>query len=362
MIWTPAAVLAGRARHWRADANMDFLDSRQSRVAVLLPGILTHAPPHFFRILGVEDEENFARVVQQARQRDETGGFELRHEAGVLGKSVLLLCRPAGIPALRSLDDCGECASSHGDSCGSGPLPAGPSGALEYNRVWRVLRPENSTDDWARAGSGLLRLTLPRRLPDAMRVGKDLSELIYAASANDGEPSSRLAEEAARRIEDDIASSGFLPGCSLGSLRVLSERYRVGRAVIREALGLLERRGLGKMRPGPCGGFILTKPRCDGVARELAQHFRTSGITLQQLLDAREAVDLRVVRMARAARSRNPIPPASSAESPATEPDPLAARLQLAQGAGEPTLVVLVECLNQLPLDFLPASAAQWVG
>ena len=110
------------------------------------------------------------------------------------------------------------------------------------------------------------RLTLPRRPPDAMRVGKHLSELIYAASANDGEPSSRLAEEAARRIEDDIASSGFLPGCSLGSLRVLSERYRVGRAVIREALGLLERRGLGKMRPGPCGGFILTKPRCDGVA------------------------------------------------------------------------------------------------
>src|SRR6185437_3431257 len=175
MIWTPAAVLAGRARHWRADANMDFLDSRQSRVAVLLPGILTHAPPHFFRILGVKDEENFARVVQQARQRDEAGGFELRHEAGVVGKSVLLLCRPAeqqercadhargaaarggagfvalagvvgksvlllcrpaGIPALRSLDDCGECASSHGDSCGSGPLPAGPSGALEYNRVW----------------------------------------------------------------------------------------------------------------------------------------------------------------------------------------------------------------------------------
>jgi len=208
----------------------------------------------------------------------------------------------------------------------------------------------------------LQRLTLPRRLPDAMRVGKDLSELIYAASANDGEPSSRLAEEAARRIEDDIASSGFLPGCSLGSLRVLSERYRVGRAVIREALGLLERRGLGKMRPGPCGGFILTKPRCDGVARELAQHFRTSGITLQQLLDAREAVDLMVVRMALAARSRNPIPPGSSAESPATEPDPLAARLQLAQGAGEPTLVVLVECLNQLTLDFLPASAAQWVG
>ena len=171
-----------------------------------------------------------------------------------------------------------------------------------------------------------------------------------------------MAEEAARRIEDDIASSGFLPGCSLGSLRVLSERYRVGRAVIREALGLLERRGLGKMRPGPCGGFILTKPRCDGVARELAQHFRTSGITLQQLLDAREAVDLMVVRMALAARSRSPIPPDSSGGIPGIDTDPLTARLQLAQGAHEPALALLVECLNQLTLDFLPAGAAQWVG
>ena len=192
-----------------------------------------------------------------------------------------------------------------------------------------------------------------------MRAGKDLSELIYAASASDGELSSRLAEEAARRIEDDIAASGFLPGCSLGSLRVLSERYRVGRAVIREALGLLERRGLGKMRPGPCGGFILTKPRCDGVARELAQHFRSSGITLPQLLDAREAVDLMVVRMALAAQARNPSPRESFDEASGTESNPLAARLQLAHVAREPAPALLVECLNQLTLDFLPANGAR---
>jgi DNA-binding FadR family transcriptional regulator len=163
-------------------------------------------------------------------------------------------------------------------------------------------------------------------------MGKNVSELIYAASASEGERSSRLAEEAARRIEDDIASSGFLPGCSLGSLRVLSERYRVGRAVIREALGLLERRGLGKMRPGPCGGFILTKPRCDWMARELARYFRTSGITLRQLLDAREAVDQMVAQMA------------------------------LAQASREPALVLLVECLSQLTLDFAPAEDARSVG
>lgn len=190
-------------------------------------------------------------------------------------------------------------------------------------------------------------------------MGNNLSERIYAASASEGEPSTRMAEEAARRIEDDIAACEFVPGCSLGSLRVLAERYRVGRAVIREALGLLERRGLGKMRPGPCGGFILTKPRPDWVARELAQHFRASGITLQQLLDAREAVDQTVVRMALAARPWSVRRSGSPSEPPGVDPDPLAARLQLAHLTQEPALALLVECLNQLTLDFLPARGTQ---
>ncbi len=193
-------------------------------------------------------------------------------------------------------------------------------------------------------------------------MGNNLSERIYAASASEGEPSMRMAEEAARRIEDDIAACEFVPGCSLGSLRVLAERYRVGRAVIREALGLLERRGLGKMRPGPCGGFILTKPRPDWVARELAQHFRTSGITLRQLLDAREAVDQMVVRMALAARPWSVTRRGSPIEPPSIDSDPLVARLQLAQMTQEPALALLVECVNQLTLDFLPAMGTRSIA
>src|SRR5438105_3515927 len=87
------------------------------------------------------------------------------------------------------------------------------------------------------------------------------AERIYVASASEGDSLSRSATELARRIEDDIASLGLTPGGALGSLRELAERYRVGRSVVREAIGLLERRGLGRMRPGPCGGFILARPR-----------------------------------------------------------------------------------------------------
>ena len=122
------------------------------------------------------------------------------------------------------------------------------------------------------------------------------AQRIYAASTSEGETTFRLAEELARRIEDDIASSDLPPGGALGSLRELSERYSVGRSVAREAMGLLERRGLGRLRPGPCGGFILAEPQPDTIGEELADHFRLAGVTLRQMMDAREAVDLMAAR------------------------------------------------------------------
>ena len=118
------------------------------------------------------------------------------------------------------------------------------------------------------------------------------AERIYVASTCDGESDARLTEELARRIEDDIAGLGLAPGASLGSLRELSERYHAGRSVVREAVGLLERRGLGRLKPGPCGGFMLERPRPETIGAALAEHFLSNGTTLIQALDAREALQL----------------------------------------------------------------------
>lgn len=119
------------------------------------------------------------------------------------------------------------------------------------------------------------------------------SERIYLASTSDGEMAGRLAaEKLARLIEDDLAALGLTPGAAFGSLRELSERYRQGRSVVREAVSLLERRGLGRMRPGPCGGFIVAKPTPAAIGAQLAIHLRATGVTPQALEDAREAWDL----------------------------------------------------------------------
>ena len=120
------------------------------------------------------------------------------------------------------------------------------------------------------------------------------SERIYWHRPATGEPGSRLAaEKLARRIEDDIVALGLLPGTSLGSMRELTERYGQGRSVVREAVGLLERRGLGRMRPGPCGGFILAKPAPETIGAALARSLlRDAGSAVPALQDARAALEL----------------------------------------------------------------------
>jgi DNA-binding FadR family transcriptional regulator len=185
------------------------------------------------------------------------------------------------------------------------------------------------------------------------------AERIYISCASEGEPTSRLAEELARRIEDDIASRNLTPGGSLGSVRELCQRYCVGRSVAREALGLLERRGLGRLRPGPCGGFVLARPRPETIGSQLADYFRATGVRLHQLLDAREAVDLMAARLAASAR----IDAATlSRLEAASEADDLAgaltARAEIAKLAAEPVLLMFVECLNDLTTDF--ARSDQW--
>ena len=179
------------------------------------------------------------------------------------------------------------------------------------------------------------------------------AQRIYAASTSQDATPFRLAEELARRIEDDIASSDLPPGGAFGSMRELSLRYSVGRSVAREAMGLLERRGLGRLRRGPCGGFILTKPQPETIGEELADHFRLGGITLRQLMDAREAIDLMAARCAAAAKpSRSDLERFTAAIAIDGLSGRLAAQVEIARMAGEPILLPFVECLNSLTIDF----------
>lgn len=186
------------------------------------------------------------------------------------------------------------------------------------------------------------------------------AERIYAASTSEDLDAVRLAETLARRIEDDIATRSIPPGGVMGSLRELAERYAVGRAAAREAVALLERRGLGRLRPGPYGGFIVSKPPAELVGATLADYFRMTGATRTQIGDAREALDLTLVDSVLAARR---------AQVAASDlPDPhfakgwldwhLELRATLARHTAEPALGMFVVCLEELTREVVDENAA----
>jgi DNA-binding FadR family transcriptional regulator len=108
-------------------------------------------------------------------------------------------------------------------------------------------------------------------------------------------------EQVADRLLSEIAAGRYAQGERLPAERELAQRYDVGRASVREALGFLAVRGVVETRPG-AGSFVLglvppadgTDPGADADAGPAA------------LLQARAMVEPAVARLAAARASDDP--------------------------------------------------------
>lgn len=104
-------------------------------------------------------------------------------------------------------------------------------------------------------------------------------------------PNGKLAEVLATAIRDDIATSGREIGEVFGTEVALLERYRVSRAVLREAVRLLEYHAVAKMRRGPGGGLVVAEPQAQASIDTIAlylQYRKPRGEDLRLVRDAIE--------------------------------------------------------------------------
>jgi DNA-binding FadR family transcriptional regulator len=120
---------------------------------------------------------------------------------------------------------------------------------------------------------------------------------IRSAADRDGR-SSKAAERLAERIERTIVARQWPVGAVLGSELALIERYRVSRAVLREAARILEHHGTARMRRGPGGGLVVTRPNPSAVVRAAALYLDFERATAAQLSDVRIVVELAAVERA----------------------------------------------------------------
>jgi DNA-binding FadR family transcriptional regulator len=102
----------------------------------------------------------------------------------------------------------------------------------------------------------------------------------------------KLAEVVSSQIERDIQEDGWRVGSTFGSEPDLLRRYGVSRAVLREAIRLLEHHGVAEMRRGLGGGLIVTEPTSDAVARAMATCFQFERVRLHQLMDVCMALEI----------------------------------------------------------------------
>ncbi|ORA16572.1 FadR/GntR family transcriptional regulator [Mycobacterium arosiense] len=105
-------------------------------------------------------------------------------------------------------------------------------------------------------------------------------------------PRGKLAELLAATIGDDIAAGGWRVGSVFGTETALLERYRVSRAVLREAVRLLEYHSIARMRRGPGGGLVIAEPAAQASIDTIALYLQYRDPSREDLRCVRDAIEI----------------------------------------------------------------------
>ncbi|MEF8888436.1 MAG: GntR family transcriptional regulator [Desulfohalobiaceae bacterium] len=94
-----------------------------------------------------------------------------------------------------------------------------------------------------------------------------------------------------RRIQDDILDGHIANGDMLPSERELKERFNISRGTLREALRVLEDRGLLEIRKGNKGGIFVRNITTEHASESLAILIRSQEVSLEHLAEFRQSVE-----------------------------------------------------------------------
>jgi DNA-binding FadR family transcriptional regulator len=172
---------------------------------------------------------------------------------------------------------------------------------------------------------------------------------------------SKRAEQIARELEDEIIARGWPVGEVLGSEAEFIERLGISRSVFREAVRLLEHHDVATMRRGPGGGLVVTAPQPLAAVRVMALTLEYMGATVEDLLEARSALELKCVEIASERIDEEGVrllrqACADEAQLQAGEGSLGTHDIHrvIAQLSGNPAFVVFLEVLTKLTTDAMP--------
>jgi len=183
--------------------------------------------------------------------------------------------------------------------------------AMLYTMDWQALGPEigaESTHAHARiaeaviAGDARLAGGRMRRHLEAEREvlygRRSTTELLPDHVVLSEPGNGKRAEAVARRITQDIVGRGMRPGALIGAERELIKQEGVSRAVLREAVRLLEHHQIARMRRGPGGGLFVFEPSASAVTEIAAIYLARRGIRPDSLAESRMGVEVALAGLA----------------------------------------------------------------
>lgn len=102
-----------------------------------------------------------------------------------------------------------------------------------------------------------------------------------------------LREKVAGVIKAFILENGLMPGDRLPTEQELAEQLAIGRSSVREALKALETLGVVESRPRI--GCVVRSVDLSLVSRHVSFSQHVSGVTMQELLEARELLETHII-------------------------------------------------------------------
>jgi DNA-binding FadR family transcriptional regulator len=86
------------------------------------------------------------------------------------------------------------------------------------------------------------------------------------------------SEIVARQISQQFIADGLAEGTRLPPEKAMVDRYQVGRGTLREALRLLENRGVLSIKTGRDGGPVVRRPRPSDLGEAINLILRFDGV------------------------------------------------------------------------------------
>lgn len=105
----------------------------------------------------------------------------------------------------------------------------------------------------------------------------------------------RVSEQIVERVKDAIRSGQLTVGRRLPAERQLTEQLNVSRVTVRDALRILEARGLIEIRVGAHGGAFVTAPAPKLVAEGMTDMLMLSDLRPEDVTEARQVFELSLI-------------------------------------------------------------------